>query len=148
MSSGTGVPLDPGPMDVEDSIPAPTPTLSAGGSSSSNNGGSRSIDRDGHNPEVAAGGGGAGGQSSGGMGGSSPPPPPPVAIAVGAAAGDRASAPEEKAEPSVAEVALVPLPPSFGEMVGTGRGGGARERGNLRGGVDAKWRHIYRHWSQ
>lgn len=62
-------------------------------------------------PEVAA------GESAGG--GSRPPPPPAAGGASGEAvanpvvAGD-ASAPEEKAEPSVPEVA-VPLPPNFGE---------------------------------
>lgn len=120
MSSSTGVPLDPGPMDVEDSIPAPTPTVS--GDASNNNSGSSRSNNDSnhnnqHNPEIAAGSGGAGGAAGSGMGGRNPLPPPPVA----AVAGDRAAAPEEKAEPpgtaaaAVAEVALVPLPPNFGK---------------------------------
>ena len=76
-------------------------------------------------PEVAAGGSATGG----GDAGNHPPPPP---AAGGAAAGEGsanavvagdASAPEEKAEPSIPEVALVPLPPNFGE---TDRKKGAR----------------------
>lgn len=70
-------------------------------------------------PEVAAGGSAAGG---GGGAASSHPSPPPVAggaatgegSANAVVAGD-ASAPEEKAEPSIPEVALVPLPPNFGK---------------------------------
>lgn len=72
-------------------------------------------------PEVAAAGGGtAGGSSSSNL-----PLPPGVGMGEGGAvsgvvaanavvAGD---APEEKAEPSIPEVALVPVPPNFGERL-------------------------------
>lgn len=65
-------------------------------------------------PEVASGGGDAG----------SSQPPTSTRPQSGAAAGEGsanavisgdASAPEEKAEPSIPEVALVPLPPNFGK---------------------------------
>ncbi len=102
MSSSVGVPLTAGPMDVE--------TVSQ-----SSTAGAEDVDMM-NAPE-----GGGGGGSSGG--GSSSVPLPPVAGATATAgvvegnavvAGD-ASAPEEKAEPSIPEVALVPLPPNFGE---------------------------------
>lgn len=129
MVSSTGFPLDPGPMDVEDSIPAPTPKLSAG-ESSSNNSSRGNVDGDNHNPELAAWRGGAGGEPGGGGRGSGLPPTPSAAVAVRTTSGDGAA--EEKAEPSVAEVVLVPLPPSFGETEGetpvAGRGGEEKER--------------------
>ena len=138
MASSTGFPLDPGPMDVEDSIPAPTPKLSAG-ESSSNNCSSRNVDGDNHNPELAAWGGGAGSEPGGGGRGRGLPPTPPVAVAVGATSGDGAAAAEEKAEPTVAEVVLVPLPPSFGETE-RGRETCSRERGEEKERLWDLWR--------
>ncbi|CAM9536751.1 unnamed protein product [Pylaiella littoralis] len=112
MSSSIGVPLDRGPMDVENSTPVPTHNNNSSSTIST-------MDTDSANaqPEVAAAGGGtAGGSSSSNL-----PLPPGVGMGVGGAvsgvvaanavvAGD---APEEKAEPSIPEVALVPVPPNF-----------------------------------
>lgn len=106
MSSSIGVPVNPGPMDVE--------TVSQSSAA-----GTEDVDMVNIQPEVAAGESAAGGGGGGGAG--THPPTPPVA---GGAAGEGsanavvagdASAPEEKAEPSIPEVALVPLPPNFGE---------------------------------
>lgn len=117
MSSTIGVPLDPGPMDVENSIPVATNNNNNNSSSTI----SSTMDTDRHDaanaqPEVAAGGGAAGG-------GNHPPLPPGVGgaagvgVAVAANAVVAGDAPEERAEPSIPEVALVPLPPNFGEFV-------------------------------
>lgn len=98
MSSSVGVPLTAGPMDVE--------TVSQ-----SSTAGAEDVDM--MNAPEGGGGGGSAGD------GSVPLPPVPGAAA-GVVAGNAvvagdASAPEEKAEPSIPEVALVPLPPNFGE---------------------------------
>lgn len=123
MSFDEGVPVDPGPMDVEDSIPAPTPTAS-GDASNNNSGssGSRSNagrDIDGSDPEISITGGGFGGENSDAMVGRNQPPPQSAEVAEAAGAEDsRAAVPEENAEPpgsGDAEVELVPLPPSFGK---------------------------------
>lgn len=116
MSSSIGVPVNPGPMDVE--------TVSQ----SSAAGAAEDVDMANIQPEVAAGGGGAGG------GGDSHPPPPPVAdgaagegTANAVVAGD-SSAPEEKAEPNIPEVVLVPLPPNFGKTSRAQQSRGERGR--------------------
>lgn len=93
MSSTIGVPVNPGPMDVET--------------------GAEDVDMVNIQPEVAVGGGTS-------AGGGNHPPPPVAGGAAGEVSGNAvvagdASAPEEKAEPSIPEVALVPLPPNFGE---------------------------------
>ena len=119
MSLEKSVPVDPGPMDVEDSIPAPTPTVS-GDASNKNSSSSSSSKRGvgGSNPEVGLAGGGAGAGADEVMVGRSLPTPPSVEVTEAAGPGDRAAVPEENAEPpgsSDAEVELVPLPPNFGE---------------------------------
>lgn len=100
--------VDAGAMDVE--------TVSQ-----SSTAGAEDVDMMNVQPEVAAGGGGGGGSAGDGSSSSSVPLPPVAdAAAAGVVAGNAvvagdASAPEEKAEPSIPEVALVPLPPNFGE---------------------------------
>lgn len=102
-----------GPMDVEDSTPLPNPTVC--GESSNDD------------PETVTGGGGAAAASSGeasaggagaGRGGNNPLLPP-VSVAAAAAMVGNGGSPEDCSEPpgpSVPEVALVPLPPNFGEQ--------------------------------
>lgn len=123
MSFDESVPVDPGPMDVEDSIPAPTPTASGdasnknSGSSGSRSSASRGIG--GSDPEIAIAGGGFGGDNSNAIMGRNQPPPQSAEVTEAAGAEDsRAAVPEENAEPpgsGDAEVELVPLPPSFGK---------------------------------
>lgn len=142
MSSSTGIPLDPGPMDVDDSIAAPASSAASAGGDGADSQNSpapnSNSSSDKGNPEVEMGGGGGGGgraqagQESGSernSSGNNNIPTPPLVSSISGGAGssivgsvpDKAAAPEDSGgpgqQPRLPEVKLVPLPPGFGKTL-------------------------------